>query len=247
MKSGVCDIVKQLRKVFISIGVLGSVLVTIAVGNCASQAVVVFPFAVGSGVPVSKTELAKQYADDMLTLITEGLRQTQRYSVMLFDPRVASVRRAIAEQLMTEKEATQPIDTTADGAAKARKLTSLVGADVAMIGSIEEYTFNEKTGEAVLTVTAQMIDVQTGSIEPVVVTGRAKRAGDRSDQTEEAIGISAAYDAAEKILTSVASVSATELTGTPNHGHESVKPEKKKGLIPAMLGAILLGYLLSGG
>lgn len=238
---------KQLRKVFTLIAVLGTVLVAIMMGNCASQAVVVFPFAVGSGVPASKTELAKQYADDMLTLICEGFRQTQRYSVVLFDPRVASVKRAIVEQLMTEKEAIQPIDTTSEGVARARKLANLIGADVAMIGSIEDYTFNEKTGEAVLTVTAEMIDVRTGSIEPVVVTGRAKKAGDRSDQTEEAIGISAAYDAADKILTSVASVSSSELTGTQNSGQASVKLERKKSLIPAMLGAILLGYLLSGG
>ena len=221
--------------------VFGSVI-CYGAGHTQKQTVVVFPFAISNSIPASKTELIKQYADDLLTLLNEGLRETRQFSVLVFDPRVASIRRAITEQKLTEKEVSQPIDTTAEGAARAQKIAKLIGADVAMIGSVEEYSFNESSGEVTLTVSTQIIQVQEGDIEPIVVTGRSKKTQDRPDQSEEALGVSATYDVAEKILANLASVTSAEnSTLTP------VKSPKSKSLVPALLGAMLLGYLLSGG
>lgn len=215
------------------------------------QSLVIFPLAT-TAIPDAQRQNVEQYASDLLVLISEGLTASKKYTVITFDERAAAIQRALREQKVTEKEITQPIDTTASGTALAVKLADLLGANVALIGSVDAYQYNLDKGEANVTVTLRMIDVRTGKTRDTTVTGTATRIQGQPGQTELAIGIAASYDAAEKLLAGIASVSSTELTDAIEAEpvqpvEEPAPPKKKKDLIPMMLGAMVLGFLISGG
>ena len=207
------------------------------------ESLALFPFAIASDIDASKAAYVQQHASDLLLLVNEGLAGTQRYAVIAFDPRAMSVARAVQEQQFTEKEIAQPIPAFG-GVAKAQKLAALMGANFAMIGSIDKYDFDTSKSEAGLTVTAQLIDVRSGKIGTVVATGMGKGT-EGSSRPEEIAGIAAAYDAAEKLLAGIAATSPVEPADNP-----SVQPshsKKSKGLIPAMIGAIIIGFLIGSG
>jgi len=207
------------------------------------ESLALFPLAVGSGIATSKVEYVQQYANDLFLLINEGLAETRCYSVVPFDPRVASVDRAMREQQITEKELAQPIDTTIEGAAKAQKLATLISANLAMIGSVDVYDFNESKGEAELTVTVQLIDVRSGKVSTVAATGKGK--GAQGGQTEEVAGVAATYEVAKKLLVDIAAANPVEATGIAVAQPSQAK--KSRGLIPAMIGAIIVGFLIGSG
>ncbi|HUV03556.1 MAG TPA: hypothetical protein VMX94_00445 [Armatimonadota bacterium] len=209
------------------------------------ESLALFPFAIGSDVGASKQELIQQCAGDLLLLVNEGLAGTRRYSVVLFDPRAASVDRAVREKQITEKEIAQPIDTGVQGVAKARKLATLMGANLAMIGSIDRYDFNERKAEAELTVTLQLIDARSGSFSTITATGRAAAVEGKTGQGEEALGIGATYEVAEKLLAEVTAASLTQPTSpaVPQPSHS----KKNRGLIAAMIGAIIVGFVIGSG
>lgn len=207
------------------------------------ESLALFPLAIASDIDNSRAAYVQQYANDLLLLIGEGLTQTQRYAVVVFDPRAMPANRAVREQQFTEKEIAQPIPAFG-GVAKAQKLAALMGVNLAMIGSVDKYDFDKAKGEARLTITAQLIDVRSGKVGTVVAMGIGKGAED-SSQLEEAAGIAASYDAAEKLLAGVASANPTEPAGTPVA--QPSHPKKSKGLIPAMIGAIIIGFLIGSG
>jgi hypothetical protein len=138
------------------------------------------------------------------------------------------------------------------GAAKAQKLAGLMGSSLAMIGSVDAYTYDEAKGEAEITVTLQIVNIGTGKLESTVTaTGRGARAQDQTDQTEAGIGLAAAYDAAEKLLVDVASASPTELSDDTASDVQVVeqpaRSKKSKWFLPALVGAMVVGFLISGG
>ena len=215
------------------------------------ESLVVFAFAVSGSVDAAKAEYTKQYARDLFLSVKDGLVASDRFSVVAFDPRVAPVQRAVREQKVTEEELSKAIETFS-GVRKAQQLGEIVGAELAVIGSIDSYTFQEDTGEARLTATVQVIDLRTGRVEnTIAATGRAARVGDGSGRGELALGIAATQNAAEKFLADIGgATAANNLGGDSGAAKDSQSPRpsrSKKGLIPAMLGAIIVGFLISGG
>lgn len=199
-------------------------------------------------------QAVQQHADDLYTLINDGMAGSKYLSVVKFEPRLVAVQRAVKEQKFTEKEINARIDTTPSGAVKAQKLGSLIGAEIALIGSVDKYIYRRDKGEVELTATIQMVNVSTGKvIEMFTATGRGAKVGDKADIDEIAIGTSANYDAAEKLLTDIMKVNpdqriaADDGSGTAQQTAGASKPAKKsKSLIPSMVGAVLLGLLIGG-
>ena len=218
---------------------------------CAAEkdSLVVFPIAVSSDIAAGKAEFTAQYAEDLFVLVKEGLTAGKRFSVVAFEPRIASVQRAIREQRFTEKEVLTPIETFS-GIDKARKLAALTGAQYAVIGSIDRYVFAEGKGEAELMVTFQLIDVRTGDSETIAATGRGAGAVDRGSEAEMGAGTAATYDAAEKVVAAMASAAPQLLTAEQQSLTTSEEQpsgaRKSKSLIPAIIGAVLLGFLIGG-
>lgn len=205
------------------------------------------------GPAVSNPEAVLQHANDLYTLINDGLAGSKYLAAVKFEPRLTAVQRAIKEQKFTEKDLLARIDTTPSGAAKAQKLASLIGANVALIGSIDKYVYAPDKGEVEMTATVQMVDVATGKVvQMFTATGRGARGGNGADADELAVGTAATYDAAEKILTQIMKVNpneqaiADDSTGTPVAGTAKAAPKKNKGLIPAMIGAVVIGFLIAG-
>lgn len=207
------------------------------------RSLVIFPFSTSS-VATANQEFVNQHADDLALLLKEGLSATGRYSVVMFDPRVPGVRRAVEEQRFTERQLTEPIDTTFEGAEKARQLAALMGAEVALIGSIDGYDFRPAKGELEITITAALVDVKTGETSTAITTGLGKTETADAEHSELSLGIAANYQIAEKLLAELAEASATELLDQPPLVTPRRAEKMDKGLIPAIVGAILLGFLI---
>ena len=210
------------------------------------QTVIIFPIAVGNGTSATNKQLLDQASYDLSLLISEGLTESKQYAIVAYTPQLPSLKRAVHDLKIKDKELYQQIDTNTAGADKARMLARFAGADIAIIGSIDGYTTG-KGGSAELTVTTQMLEVNTDKVSTTTVTGNSKKAVNAQDQDEESLIISATYDVSQKILSELASTGANELTGTPAPG--SAKPahrsDKNKSFMSIMLGALALGFLIA--
>ena len=238
------------------------------------QQIVLFPFAVSSDVDAAKVEYTTLYAEDLFTLVNDGLTASKRFLVFKYSPRIASIQRAVKEQktttdevtsdtsssgtvkaqvfTFTEDEVKKPIDTSYSGTKKAQKLAEIIGISCAVTGSIDKYEFLEEKGEAQVTVTLQFIDTASGKVKSAfTTTGRAVRNPDKRNQSEIVVGISATQDAAKKLLSDIGAAKSEELfiakAATTDKNTIQPSGHKKKGLLPAMIVAGILGFILSGG
>ncbi len=215
---------------------------------------VVFAFAyVGMDAgEATGTNTTSQYAADLCTLINDGLAANKHISVVRLEPKLSAVQRAVREQRFTEKQIVEPIDTTPAGAAKAQKLASLIGAEIAIIGSVDRHTYNQQTRQVELTCTVQMVNVSTGKVEEMfTATGRSAAAAEGAAIDQAAMGSAATYDAAEKLLADMAKVDPTMQVGADGTVESAapvvVQRAKQKSRWPVILGAVLLGFVISGG
>lgn len=221
--------------------------------------VVIFQFAfvgspesggVTSAVEKSADEVG-QHADDLCVLIGDGLTTNRFLSVVKFERGLATVQRAVREQRLTEKDADARLDTTPAGLAKARKMASLTGSQVAVLGSIDKYDYRQYKGEVEITATVQLVNVATGKIiNTFTATGRAAGAADKPAD-EIAVGSGAVYDVAEKLIADIVKVNPIEQISPEDlasYGYGQVIEEaprhKNRGIITAMLGAVVLGFLI---
>ena len=199
----------------------------------------------------SKADVVRGHADDLFALIADGLTVNKSLAVVKFEPRLACVQRAVREQRFTNKDVISRIDTTPAGIAKAQKMAALVGARIAVLGSVDKYDYSADKGEVEMTASVQMVEVATGRIlNMFTATGRA--AGAAKKPADEAdIGSAATYDVAEKLIADMSKVSAAEQIAAEavynaEPANEQPQSRKNKGLLPAMIGAVLLGFLLGG-
>jgi hypothetical protein len=102
----------------------------------------------------------------------------QQYAVFAFNPRSPSVERAISENRLSRQEVAPPFDTD-----KAIKVGKEMGADLVMVGSIDEITYDPNARTSSLTVTVQMIDTRTGTpVKTTAVTGRSREGAQTADE-----------------------------------------------------------------
>ena len=105
----------------------------------------------------------KQAARGLQLLLEKNIPSTRMFTVVRYTADSASLRRAVKEGTLKVKDITAPTDTTRMGAAKAQKLARLMGADTAIIGSIDSLTVED--AKANLTTTIQVISARTGKVD----------------------------------------------------------------------------------
>lgn len=215
----------------------------------AANSLVLFDFAISAGEEAAKNELVIQHAADLGELIGEGLLDNKNLAVVKYDHRLACIQRAVREQKIDEKDVQAAIDTDRAGAIKAQKLTNLMGAHYALIGSIDKYTAAVSQGKPTVEITAtlQLIDSNSGRVVHAFgASGRAAQT--EAAESESALGTIAVYDLAEKFLGDICDVTLTAATeqsySAPNYVQQTGGGKSKKGLLPAMLGALLIGLLI---
>lgn len=255
-------LMKTMCAVAAVLALMGLVSAVEAETQVARNTVVIFRFEfigdpdAGNVAPavVKNVDAVQQHADDLYTLIADGLTANKYLSVVKFEPSLATVQRAVREQRITEKDASARLDTTPLGLAKAQKMGALTGSQLAVIGSLDKYDYRQATGDVDITATVQLVNIMTGKVvSTFTATGRAAGAPDKpADET--AIGSAAVYDVAEKLIADIAKLNpadqipAEELEAygqieQPQEAHAT----NKKGLITAMLAAVLVGFLLGHG
>ncbi len=212
------------------------------------QATIIFPFSNTLGQDKA------QLADDLLVMLRGGLSLTGRFMVLAYDWNSSvSVQRAVAEQKIKESEIRTAFPTDPQGVERARKVCKAIAADLAVIGSIDSYSFSETTKETKIGITVQVLRADP-DVQPVTiaVTGIAAGKPDDPAQTESGIAVAAIDDAADKILSRMLDAAKVTVSADtpPVEGQVYVPEEKqksnKKGLFTAMLGALLLGLALGG-
>jgi len=221
------------------------------------RTLLLFPFATPAIAASAQSEAVAQFSRDLVSLVGEGLAANRAYSVVKFQPRIASIQRAVKEQKLEEKEVLSPIDTDPSGTARAQKLAKLTGAQLAMLGSIDKYVYKAgksdpgqpaAPGQVDMGATVLLVDVNSGKeLYRFVATGQAVM----EDPNELTIGTAATYDLAEKLLTDI-NKSTTEMTtaavqeDVPSPVVVTKSTKSGRGLLPAMIGAALLGLLIGG-
>ena len=255
-------ILKQSSEVRISI-VIGLCLLLVgqaAFGDAGlgqKKTLMLFPFAVTTPEGSPQSEAAAQFARDLFSLVAEGIAANRAYSVIEFEPRIACVQRAVKEQKFQEKEVLSPIDTDLAGVARAEKLAKLTGTQLAILGSIDKYVYKAgksdpgqpaAPGQVEMAATLLLIDANSGKeLYRFVATGEAAM----EDPNELTIGTAATYDLAEKLLSDI-NKQTIELTTAASQEDAPAPvvvsaPRKHDwGLLPAMVGAALLGFLVGG-
>lgn len=212
------------------------------------QTIVLFP--VKNSVGQDKVNIG----DDLMVMLKDGLSLTGRFVVVAYDvDRNVSVQRAIAEQKVKEAEVRTAFSTDPQGIARAQKVCQAIAADLGVIASIDSYSFNEAAREAKIGVTVQVL---RGAFEAqpvtIAVTGIGVGKPDDQSQTESGIAIAAMDNAADKILARM--LDAAKVTVSRDAPASQVQvygpPQKErsnnKGMLAAMVGALLLGLALGG-
>lgn len=222
------------------------------------KTLMIFPYAIAGAQGRNPSDAVTQFSSDLFSLVGDGLAANRAYSVIKFEPRIASIRRAVKEQKIEEKEVLSPIDTDPAGKARAQKLAKLTGTDLAVLGSIDKYAYKAgrsqpgqpaTPGQVDMGATLLLIDVSSGKeLYRFIATGQSVL----DDPNELAIGTAATYDLAEKLLTDINKITLEVVAAGPEETTQApvvvVTHTRKsgRGLLPAMIGAALLGLLIGG-
>ncbi|MCX7992634.1 MAG: CsgG/HfaB family protein [Fimbriimonadales bacterium] len=220
-------------------------LVMLAIAGFAAEdtrELVLFPF--GQGAAVQPAEDFNVDAETLNALYAQ-LKQIPNLYVLRFRETSPSVRRAIEENRVRRDRLTPPFnEREADGSWRAARVGALLGVNLAFAGRIEEFSYNPTTREAVVTISGDLIDVQSGEVLiSVAETGRGRLG---SDQTDPNIArIAAVSQAAEKIGAAVRTRLAPP-TEQPTKIEEKKQPDRKRERAAVSLFILVLGAVLGG-
>lgn len=206
---------------------------------------IVFPIAGGSSFTSASAESVQRCADRLSEILNDGLSQSRRFNPIWFDSKIPTLKRAVEERKITEQELSEPFDTTVEGRTRACRLAQLLNAQIAVIGSVDAYEFREADSEVELTVTVQLIDVLTTKFNTITASGHGKAVEPGLEEVD--IANLAVYDVADKLLRDMVTISPQDLAGSsaPDEATEIVsRPRMGKQFITAVIGAVILGYLI---
>ena len=224
------------------------------------KSLMLFPLAVPAMQPGPQADAVAQFSRDLFSLVAEGVAANRAYSAIKFQPRIASIQRAVREQKCDEKEIVSAIDTDPAGAARALKLARFTGSQLAILGSIDKYVYEAgksgpgqpaAPGKVDMSATLLLIDVNSGKeLYRFVSNGQASM----DDSNEMTIGTAATYDLAQKLLTDINKATLEVVVADSAEEDIAAHPvvfvtetrKSGKGLLPAMIAAALLGLLIGG-
>lgn len=216
----------------------------------ARQTLVVFPFE----MTADKTGSAAQdtLGADFANALKSSLAGSSAYIVMAYNERLPSVVRGVNDALLKKEDVAGPFGPDKDQRDRALRVASAMSADVALVGSIDEYKYDAAKKQFVVTVTAEMVAVNSGkTIKLFTGTGRSPENSAITDQDQ--LAALAAGDAAAKTAAEVVPQGTVATPGAPGQPAQLVavveQPRKKswfkKLLIPIALG-LAVGIAASG-
>ncbi|MHB1190930.1 MAG: hypothetical protein ACYC08_08835, partial [Armatimonadota bacterium] len=125
------------------------------------QSVLLFPFSADTG---GKSEQIVERCTDLGESVGVHLEATGRFTVVTYSPHISSVQRAAQEQELPSEQLLLGFDTSAAGIAKACRIASEMGADLALVGSIDSYECKTAGKEVQIMATADLVDCNSGKI-----------------------------------------------------------------------------------
>jgi hypothetical protein len=212
------------------------------------RTVLVFPVDMPDNGPANKDDVSQLITDT----IVSRLQASGQYTVIQYHKTLPPVARLHLDQQLTDTDVAPPF---AQDTAKATKITKLTGYDVAFMGAVDEYTYNEADNQADVVVRGQLLDVKTGKNlgAPVILKDSSSKGGMAK---EPAKALEAARAAGSQLAQKLIPISSTPVTQPTNPITKapSKAPQKKKhnntGLLLGLLAIGLglgIGLASSGG
>jgi hypothetical protein len=212
------------------------------------RTVLVFPFDVPSTVP-DRDEVRGLLTDTALS----RLLASNSYSITQFNRNLPTVARLHLDQALSDVDVTEPF---AEDNVKATKIAKAVGSDVAFVGSVDEYQYNEADKSVSMTVSGRLLDIMTGKFvaTPVTLSVTSSKGG-TAKETDRAL--EAARAAGSQLMVKlVPNIASTPVTTPPDNRSKPTPPagngRKKRdngwmwGLLAVGLG-LGIGLASSGG
>jgi len=213
-------------------------------GKAVTRTVMLFP------VATKPAQGGDRCAADLFLLIKEQLASQTGVRVVAYDMKNVSVQRLIREQRLDEKTANQ-FEADATGEAKAYRICAEMGIGAAVLTSLSKYRYDPGVPSVEVSIKLECLDIAaqtpTKTVQAAGIGKVDPEAG--GARTEEALCIQALSDLMGKLFGGTEGVGPADLNVTMVEQAQvmPLEPKKKGSLLPAMLGALLLGLLLSGG
>ncbi len=207
-----------------------------------TRELVLFPF--GQGAAVQPTEEFNVEVEALNALYAQ-LKEVPNLYVARFRETNPSIRRAIEENRIRRDRLTPPFnEREADGTWRAARVGALLGVDLAFAGRIEEFSYDPNQREAIVTISGDLIDVNTGEVLiSVAETGRGRLGSDQEDPN--LARIEAVAQAAKKIGDAIRARLAPPAE-QPTAAEEKKQPDRKRERAVFTLFMLVLGAVLGG-
>lgn len=226
-----------------SIGILiVALLFTASYASEDARELLLFPF--GQGAAVQPAEEFNVEVEAINALYAQ-VKSIPNLYVLRFRETNPSIRRAIEENRIRRDRLTPPFnEREADGTWRAARVGTLLGVDLAFAGRIEESSYDPNTREAIVTISGDLIDVQSGEVlVSVAETGRGRLGSEENDPN--VARVAAVSQAAEKVGAAIRARLAPP-TEQPTTVEEKKQPDRKRERATATLFILILGAVLGG-
>lgn len=177
--------------------------------NPAARTILVFP-------PDTKGGLSDQLTDTILAVEESRLQVSGEYRPLVYRKSIATVRRALQEQALTQADVNPPFDEDS----KLKRVTPVTGYDLALVTSLSDYSYDAQKQQASLVMTARLIDyagktpvVRSGAVSATTAEKALK------DANDVAPVIQLARQLTEQLMTQV-------LKPAKSAGSDSAEPSK---------------------
>jgi hypothetical protein len=210
------------------------------VAATAPKSVVIFPMETAEGVA------NVQVASDLNILLRDALASSPKYQVVVYSERLPAVQRLVAMQPDKKGLTSGPFTPDAAGIEKAVTLGRAMSADLVLVGVVQKYSFNDKTGTVDITVSALLVDGNTGKTVqqlPIVGRGVGKAKTATEGVSEAVVQRDAVKDVVRKVMKAITGQDYQEAVQTATIVQ---KGGKKKSSLSVLLLAVGLGLLLGG-
>ncbi len=222
------------------IGTIGAICVLLAGSSTGSSAqgnlaqavkklLLIFPVDVTSASVPAKDEMSQLMTDVAVSRAVA----TKTYSVTQFYRGQPSITRLHNDQQLTDADLQEPFS---EDNRKPVKIAKLIGYDVALVGSLDDYQFTDN--QVTVTVSGRLIEVETGRVIKTVVKNGASAKGGTAKEDEKAL--EAGRAAAESVMADL-----FPLTGPVQQAAPTPTPKaeggKKKRSAGWLIGLLVVG------
>lgn len=210
--------------------------------QAARKSLLLFPVDVSATAVPNKDEVSAILTD----VVSSRLDASGVYSVTRFSRALPTVARLHMDQLLTDADVQAPFS---EGNRKAIKVSKEAGYDVAFVGSLDSYEYNEADKQVTLVVAGRIVEAQTGNVVKNVIINTNSPKGGAGKEDE--IALAAARSAGEQLMTRLAPTVVRPVTPTtqPNTtpGRSTGERKARKARTDWLWGVLAVGLGLGIG